>query len=237
MLQLVFHSGRLASLQASFTRSADDLARSSPPSAPYHSPVLLNSLARIASSPSYTLAPAALTAPLHARQAQLGYPTSRLHASAQRTVLGMSGSVLGGLGVAWAGWATELQLLGGMIDVGMGTETAVGTGMLGAALGVRWAVGRWERAKGKWWKDWDRVGEGLERDLKVRGRRVRWCEGVRVLIVLDDGGQAALTETMDARVVAVAEEACGGLEGMVAQRKLRIEELKDEVKVLRAELS
>ena len=58
-----------------------------------------------------------------------------------------------------------------------------------------------------------------------------------MLIVLDDGGQAALTETMDARVVAVAEEACEGLEDIVAQRKLRIEELKDEVKVLRAELS
>ncbi|KAM5540227.1 hypothetical protein V8D89_006046 [Ganoderma adspersum] len=212
--KLVFHAGRLASLQASFTHSANALARSFPPSAPYHSPILLNALARIASSPSYALTPAALTSPLHARQAQLGFPTSRLHASAQRAVLGMSGSVLGGLGVAWAGWATELQLLGGMIDVGMGTETAVGAGMLGAALGVRWAVGGWERAKRRWWKDWDRVGEGLERDLK-----------------------AALMETMDARVVAVAEEACESLEDMVAQRKLRIEELKDEVKVLRAELS
>ena len=30
--------------------------------------------------------------------------------------------------------------------------------------------------------------------------------------------------------------ACSGLEEMVAQRKLRIEELKDEVKALRAEL-
>nr|VWO98303.1 Tryptophan synthase (EC [Ganoderma boninense] len=211
--KLVFHAGRLASLQTGFTRSADDLARSFPPSAPYHSPVLLNSLARIASSPSYALTPAALTAPLHARQAQLGYPTSRLHASAQRAVLGMSGSVLGGLGVAWAGWATELQLLGGVIDVGMGTETAVGAGMLGATLGVRWAVGRWDRAKRKWWKDWDRVGEGLERDLK-----------------------AALAETMDTRVVAVSEEACSGLEDIVAERKLRIEELKDEVKALRTEL-
>ncbi|PIL35867.1 hypothetical protein GSI_01527 [Ganoderma sinense ZZ0214-1] len=211
--KLVFHAGRLASLQASFTQSANTLARSFPASAPYHSPVLLNSLARIASSPSYALTPAALTAPLHARQAQLGFPTSRLHASAQRAVLGMSGSVLGGLGVAWAGWATELQLLGGMIDVGMGPETAVGVGMLGAAIGVRWAVGRWERAKRRWWKDWDRVGDGLERDLK-----------------------AALAETMDSRVVAVSEEACSGLDDLVAQRKSRIEELNDEVMALWTEL-
>ncbi|KAI1795678.1 hypothetical protein LXA43DRAFT_1071995 [Ganoderma leucocontextum] len=211
--KLVFHAGRLASLQASFTDSANALARSFPPISPYHSPVLLNALARIASSPSCVLTPAALTSPLHARQAQLGFPIERLQASAQRAVLGMSGSVLGGLGVAWAGWATELQLLGGMIDVGMGTETAVGVGMFGAAVGVRWAVGRWERAKRRWWKDWDRVGEGLDRDLKV-----------------------ALTETMDARVVAVSEAACSGLEDIVAQRKLRIEELKDEVKGLRTEL-
>ncbi len=168
----MFHAGRLASLQASFTDSAHALTRCFPPSSPYHSPVLLNALARIASEPSYALTPAALTSPLHARQAQLGFPTERLHASAQRAVVSMSGSVLGGLGMAWAGWATELQLLGGMIDVGMSTETAVGVGMLGAAVGVRWAVGRWDRAKRRWWKDWDRVGEGLERDLKVGGGRV-----------------------------------------------------------------
>ena len=41
---------------------------------------------------------------------------------------------------------------------------------------------------------------------------------------------------MDARVVVVSEAACSGLEEMVAQRKLRIEELKDEVEALRAEL-
>lgn len=51
--------------------------------------------------------------------------------------------------------------------MGMGVESAMGAGMLTALAGLRWAVGGWEKAKRKWWKDWDRVGEGLERDLKV----------------------------------------------------------------------
>lgn len=165
----MFHAGRLASLQTTLAESAHALTHSFPPSSVYHSPVLHNTLARIASAPSYPLSPTALTAPLHARQSQLVFPTERLHASAQRAVVGMSGSVLGGFGVAWAGWATELQLLGGIIDVGMSTETALGVGMLGAAVGVRWAVGRWEKAKWRWWKDWGRIGEGLDRDLKVGG--------------------------------------------------------------------
>ena len=83
----------------------------------------------------------------------------------------MSGSALGGAALAWAGWAHELQLLGGLVDVGMRAETAAAAGLFAAAAGVRWAVGGWERARRRWWRDWNRVGEGLERDLKVR--RVR----------------------------------------------------------------
>ena len=51
--------------------------------------------------------------------------------------------------------------------MGMGTETAIGAGLLVSLAGVRWGVAYWEKAKQKWWKDWDRVGEGLERDIKV----------------------------------------------------------------------
>ena len=68
--------------------------------------------------------------------------------------------------MAWAGWAGQLGILGSY-GAGMEVESAASVGMLGAAIGVRWAVGKWERAKRKWWKDWDRVGEGLERDLRV----------------------------------------------------------------------
>ncbi|OSD07093.1 hypothetical protein PYCCODRAFT_1431273 [Trametes coccinea BRFM310] len=211
--KLVFHAGRLAALQASLKDSASALCRSFPPSSPYHSPVLHNSLERLISAPSYPLTASALTAPLHARQSQLGFPTERLHVSAQRAVLTMSGSILGGFGVAWSGWASELGLMGGFINVGMGTETATGVGLLGAVLGVRWAVGRWEKAKKRWWKDWDRVGEGLERDLK-----------------------ATLTQTMDQRVVVVAEKACSGLENIASKRKAEIQQLQDEVRSLESQV-
>lgn len=79
----------------------------------------------------------------------------------------MGTSVLAGFGTAWAGWAEKLGVIGGALGPGLEVETAVGTGMMISALGVWWMVGRWEKAKKRWWRDWDRVGEGLERDVKV----------------------------------------------------------------------
>lgn len=233
--KLVFHAGRLAALQGSFKDSAAALSRSFLPSSPFHSPVLHNTLERIASAPTYPLSAAALTAPLHARQSQLGFPTERLHASAQRAVITMSGSVLGGFGIAWAGWASELGLAGGFISVGMGAETAMGVGMLGAAVGVRWAVSRWDSARRRWWKDWDRVGEGLERDLKV-GHMAVFLAVLSLLTSMLCGFQAALTRTMDQHVVLVPETACSGLEELVAKRQAEVQELKEEVQTLEAEV-
>ena len=106
---------------------------------------------------------AAFLQPLYARRQQLRWPIARLQSTAQRVLLGMGGSAAGGAGVAWAGWAGQL----GILDFAMQGETVIGVGMLGAVLGVRWAVGRFERAKKKWLRDYDRVGEGLERDLRV----------------------------------------------------------------------
>lgn len=108
----------------------------------------------------------ALTEPIYIRRNQLLYPTNMLHSTAQRVTIGMGGSVISGFGIAWAGWAGQLGLLG-VYGPGMETESAVGLGLLTTSFGIRWAVGRWERAKKRWWKDWDRVGQGLERDLKV----------------------------------------------------------------------
>lgn len=101
--------------------------------------------------------------PIHARQDQLiNYPTTRLHLAGQSAVLGMLGGLVGGTGIA-------AYLLGFGSGAGiMGTSTAVGAMMLSTLLGIRWAVGKWERAKKRWWEDWLRVGEGLGRDLEVR---------------------------------------------------------------------
>lgn len=84
-------------------------------------------------------------------------------------MFGMGSSIATGAGVSWAGWigylaGTEESFLG---IIGMDAGTAMGVGLLSVAVGVRWAIGRWEKAKRRWWEDWERVGQGLGRDLRV----------------------------------------------------------------------
>jgi hypothetical protein len=65
-----------------------------------------------------------------------------------------------GAGIGYCGW---VGLFGPAMDAG----TSLGMGMLGTLFVVRWAVGRWEKAKVRWWEDWARVSAGLQRDLRV----------------------------------------------------------------------
>ena len=58
--------------------------------------------------------------------------------------------------------------------------TALGITSLVSIGFLRWAVGRWERAKGWWWDDWNRVGKAVERDLR---EEVRQCLANQVFIV------------------------------------------------------
>ena len=74
--------------------------------------------------------------------------------------------MLSGMGIAWAGWAEQLGLLG-IWGLGLEAETAAGLGLFTAVAGVWYSIGRWEKAKRRWWRDWERVGDGLERDLKA----------------------------------------------------------------------
>ncbi|KAI0690525.1 hypothetical protein BC835DRAFT_175068 [Cytidiella melzeri] len=205
-VRLIYHAGRLASSQKSLAESALSLlSRYTPPSS-FYSPVLGNKLSQLQASSSYFLRPNSLTSPIHQRKAQLEYPLQVLHSTAQRVALGTGSSVMGGLGLAWAGWAEHLGVLGGLVGTGMETETAAGVGMLVAALGIRWMVGLWEKAKRRWWRNWDRVGEGLERDLKVTVGR-----------------------TVNERVTVIPRTACDTLHHMAENRKDEIEALKEEL--------
>jgi len=49
----------------------------------------------------------------------------------------------------------------------MDPMTGIGVGLLCLVASLRWAVARWEKEKKRWWTDWERIGMGLERDLKV----------------------------------------------------------------------
>lgn len=54
-----------------------------------------------------------------------------------------------------------------VVGMGMDPTTGIGLGLVGIAGSVRWAVGKWEKEKKKWWADWERIGQGLGRDLQV----------------------------------------------------------------------
>jgi hypothetical protein len=108
--------------------------------------------------------------PIHSRRSQIiKYPTTRLHIAGQKVVLGMGGGVATGLGVGWTGWLGWLLGSGEGIFgfLGMEPSTAIGVGALVAVASIRWSIESWEKARKRWWQDWRRVGEGLERDLKV----------------------------------------------------------------------
>ncbi|KAF9010576.1 hypothetical protein BDQ17DRAFT_1397259 [Cyathus striatus] len=127
----------------------------------------------------------------------------------------MSGGIAAGAGVGWSGWLGWFMGTGeGLFGVvGMEPTTAVGVGMLGAIVSMRWAVGRWESAKKKWWADWTRVGEGLDRDLRTTVHQV-----------------------VSENVVVVPDSACKGLFEMTSTRKEEMATVQEKMEKMSAEL-
>ncbi|KAH7916562.1 hypothetical protein BJ138DRAFT_1139337 [Hygrophoropsis aurantiaca] len=211
--QLILQTGRLSKEQQRLSRSTfaflSNLSESSPNST-LSSPLLVNQLQQLISSPTYALTPISLTQPIHFRRAQLvKYTTARLHSDAQSAVLGTFGSVIGGAGIGW--WLAFGESIAGFS--GTGPETAVGVGMLIAVGGLRWAVGKWEKAKRRWIQDLERVGDGARHDLKVTLRRV-----------------------FDGNVVVVPVTACEKLQDLLAKRQGEIDQIKDDLRILEVEL-
>jgi hypothetical protein len=68
---------------------------------------------------------------------------------------------------AAAGGGSAESMIWSTVGMGMDPMTGMGVGLLGVVGSLRWAVGRWEREKRRWWNDWERIGQGLGRDLKV----------------------------------------------------------------------
>lgn len=154
----MYHTGRISVTQEQLDRAAQDTVTAPPPSSFFHTPLLLNSLSQSRSSSS-SLPPTALLPPLQSRFSALtSHTTTQLHVRAQRILLQSASITLGAPALAWGAWAAEYG----------SPEVALGAGALGAVVGLRWGVGRWERAKKRWWDGWVRIGEGLERDLQVR---------------------------------------------------------------------
>ncbi|KAL5524075.1 hypothetical protein ACEPAG_8248 [Sanghuangporus baumii] len=215
--ELIFHTGRLASLQAHFVSRTTTLLTSLPQV--FHSSILQNTLAQVTSSPSFSItpsspspdsssafttnnltpAPPALLTPLRTRTAQLAHATRSLHLSAQHLLLfTFTNTSLSSL-------SSALLYVHFSIDA----STSIAFGMLGTLTGLRWAVGRWTKARERWFAAFGRVGEGLDRDMsKVLG-------GV-----------------LDRQVCVVPNEACKGLHRLVERREKEIGEVEDEVEEL-----
>ena len=160
-------AGQLAALQTDLAKSAFTLLSTHPT---LSTAVLQNALLQLEGSPRYHLTPECLTQPLVKRRNQIiEFPTARLHSAGQRAVLGIAGGSLSGIGVSWAGWLGWMTGSGeGLLGfVGIEAGTAIGLGLLTTTASIRWAIGSWEKSKKRWWQDWARAAEGLDRDLKV----------------------------------------------------------------------
>lgn len=93
-------------------------------------------------------------------------------------------------------------------------------------------TGEWEKARRRWWRDWDRVGQGLERDIRVRDVFL-W---LRDAPLTSKRAQDTLERTVAQQVVLVPSRASEDLILMAARRKEEIGMLKDELYVLENEL-
>ena len=191
-----------------------------PPASSLHSPLLLNSLEQLDVQESRRLSPSSLLNPIERRLAQMtktsGSPLAHLHLRAQILLLQAYGLSIGGPAVAWGGWAVGFA----------GEELAVGAGTLSFALGLRWAVGRWEKAKRRWWESWDRVDDGLERDIKVCFsefvHHVPLCSIVAPL-------QHQFDSIVEDIILTKASRAADGLERLIMRRTEQVQEVSSEL--------
>ncbi|KAL1695587.1 hypothetical protein GGG16DRAFT_121775 [Schizophyllum commune] len=214
-LHLIYHTGQLAAARANLTAQAVSAIETAGPA--FASALLRNDLDALAGAPSSALTPASLTAPVHARRTQMThYATPRLHRSAQRSFFVAVGGAGLGTGTAiastFAGLGVAEGVLANLLSAGVAPSTAAGAGVLLALASVRVAIGRWEKAKKRWWGDWKRVSEGLERDLST-----------------------TLDSVLRERVCAVPDAACKGLLRRVEQRHEVIDAQEETLRTLEAE--
>ncbi|KAN0091143.1 hypothetical protein V8E55_004709 [Tylopilus felleus] len=205
--QLILQTGRLEFTQRDLSNSSFGLLSA----ASLRSPVLENQLQQLTHSPSYTLTLDSLTQPIHYRRSQLiQHTTTKLHREAQGAVVGALSGILSGAGLGW--WLAFGEHI---LSLGAGTEmgTTIGSGALLAVGSIRWAVGKWERAKGRWMQDSARIGEGLTRDL-----------------------QSTIQRTLDDKVTIVASTACKGMLDLIDGRRSEIHQLDGELCDLDVEL-
>ncbi|KAJ6502497.1 hypothetical protein C8R45DRAFT_895968 [Mycena sanguinolenta] len=208
--ELIFHAGRLLTMQRDFTTRAFELLAPSNTRA-LHSPVLHNALRQLTASPSFPVLPNTLAAPLAARSKLiLDAPTARLHVAGQRALFGLGGAVAVGMGTSWAGYLGFLMNADGIAGtLLLEPGTAVATGMLIAVAGVHWSARKWNKARQRWWDDFTRVAGGLKQDI-----------------------MDTLDQTMETQVLVVARTGCEELSKRLGERKIELDVLQERLDAL-----
>lgn len=128
--------------------------------ASFKSAVLANDISRIRQQQKqYPVHSSALTGSLAHRRSQLiDFALPTLQSRLERSVLdGFGYSMLTLVSTVWLNAASVLE-----------GETASSLGLFGILAAIRIGVGRWEKAKDKWWADFGRVSSGLKTDIEMR---------------------------------------------------------------------
>jgi hypothetical protein len=155
---LNFFTGTLASKQAMLHIATSRLVENLPTS--FKSAVLVNDISRIRQqNKSHPVHSSALTTSLAHRRSQLiDFALPTLQSRLERSVLdGLGYSALSLVSTVWLNAASVL-----------GGETAFSLGLFGVLAALRISIGRWEKAKKKWWADFARVSSGLKADIEAR---------------------------------------------------------------------
>jgi hypothetical protein len=157
----------------------------------FDSPILLNQLRQHSTEHvEKSLRPDLLTSPIERRRRQLlavGGPVDALSTKAQRSVLttvaivGSSGalSIVGAL----AGGPFGIGLPAFCAPLAMQASTATGFFALATLSSIWLLQTRWTRAKKRFWRQWERIADGLDDDLLVRlFHRDGSCSNLTILI-------------------------------------------------------
>lgn len=141
------------------------------------------------------ITPSTLLAPIDARRNQLlilSVPAIQRRAL-RTTLTGWSTTFLS----ASASWTACVPLE--LLDA----PTATALGLLGTTASLRWAVGAWAKTQRAFWRDWERVEQGLEEDLT-----------------------RAVNEVVGERVVKQAVVGAEGLEVLAKRRMEKVDEVE-----------
>lgn len=153
--------------------------------------------------------------PVESRRRQISQQlVPRLHRSAQRILLSSYTIATAGIGASIAASAFALT----------SAPTAVALGLLSLVTSMAAGQRMWERARRRYWRDWERIIQMLHEDLQVRFQN--WCRSF----------QTGFASAVDARLLAKPTAAADGLQKLLARRETKLDELQRRLDNIRSQL-